>query len=679
MDCEVCVIGLGVSSIPLLKLLQQSGTDFRVVTSTAFGIWRKLADAGENFDLVTTIESTNYSWWDYDYDFPFYTARSYYEKLLAELTPELKDRVQYAEVSCVEEKNGKYRIFGKDGELLVSSSQLVHSVGFSPDKNILPNLSRIAEAGDGDKHFLVFGFSDTTNLYISRLVHAGHRVTLACRHFHVVDKIGSTHGNVGGPFDQYEPMQHWTGRSLPPNVTGILVPLPIKGAKVGSPSWLAGKITSYVANLVGLNEVVDLRKFDTKFQHKAGGLVTDGKMDVPGGLGYLVKQWPEDEYVRFYKQEKHQKQMLEERVLLNDIYFFIQQGLVKLYHRDEVQHVSGKKYRLGEKGDDVEFDEVLTCQEAKHNTLQMQNCPSYCYTDHIFGIWKQSQPNLYFLGTTRPYTGAFGCIAEVNAMFCHRMLTDAKFQQEVSDQFPAYMHRQRVTHYVQASEPDKLHVHWAGMHILRVSQVLGCELTQKEATRQGLEKEWMTGPINALRCRITGPYASADAAERYRKSCGKLGTNYMYLNMIYRIWGDRLVVASWLLTLLLHGGMTWQGMGPVEQAVTLGASYFLATTSTAMSQIRGYMLMLAFDSLYHSRAWVMLLLNVVQLLFSIFCLVQGTAFGVPLLVRLGVVTDGVFFVLGYLSFPRAFFGDMRARSPHKQWLFDTYLKRPKTQ
>ena len=32
------------------------------------------------------------------------------EKLLAELTPELSDRVQYAEVSCVEEKNGKYRI-----------------------------------------------------------------------------------------------------------------------------------------------------------------------------------------------------------------------------------------------------------------------------------------------------------------------------------------------------------------------------------------------------------------------------------------------------------------------------------------------------------------------------------------------------------------------------------------
>ncbi|CAE7780021.1 unnamed protein product, partial [Symbiodinium pilosum] len=75
MECEVCVIGLGVSSLPLLKLLQQSCTDYRVVSGTAFGIWDKMINAGENFDMVTTIESTNYSWWDYDYDFPFYTAK----------------------------------------------------------------------------------------------------------------------------------------------------------------------------------------------------------------------------------------------------------------------------------------------------------------------------------------------------------------------------------------------------------------------------------------------------------------------------------------------------------------------------------------------------------------------------------------------------------------------------
>ncbi|CAE8614658.1 unnamed protein product [Polarella glacialis] len=75
VKCEVCIIGLGVSSLPLVKELEKSGTDYRVVSSDAFGVWQKLDAAGENFDLVTTIESTNYSWWSYDYDFPFYTAK----------------------------------------------------------------------------------------------------------------------------------------------------------------------------------------------------------------------------------------------------------------------------------------------------------------------------------------------------------------------------------------------------------------------------------------------------------------------------------------------------------------------------------------------------------------------------------------------------------------------------
>lgn len=57
-------MGLGVSSLPLLKLLLESKTDFRVVSKDAFGIWQKLQEAGENFDLVTTIESTNFSWWE---------------------------------------------------------------------------------------------------------------------------------------------------------------------------------------------------------------------------------------------------------------------------------------------------------------------------------------------------------------------------------------------------------------------------------------------------------------------------------------------------------------------------------------------------------------------------------------------------------------------------------------
>ena len=114
-------------------------------------------------------------------------------------------------------------------------------------------------------------------------------------------------------------------------------------------------------------------------------------MDVPGGLGYLVKQWPVDEYVRFYNQEKHQKQMLEERVLLNDIYFFIQQGLVKLYHRDEVEHVSGKKYRLGEKG------APSNCREQQNQKRSKVLCTS-----------SGSPPNNSPLSISHPFAGFHG-------------------------------------------------------------------------------------------------------------------------------------------------------------------------------------------------------------------------------------------------------------------------------
>lgn len=98
--------------------------------------------------------------------------------------------------------------------------------------------------------------------------------------------------------------------------------------------------------------------------------------------------------------------------------------------------------------------------------------------------------------------------------------------------------------------------------------------------------------------------------------------------MIYRIWGDRLVVCSWLLCALLECGLTWSLLKDLERYVLLAAAAFLAMRPTAMSQLRGFLwlgevgvanglrFMLAFDSLYHTRAWLMLLLNVLQLIFG---------------------------------------------------------------
>eukprot|EP00931_Biecheleriopsis_adriatica_P116012 TRINITY_DN91727_c0_g1_i1.p1 TRINITY_DN91727_c0_g1~~TRINITY_DN91727_c0_g1_i1.p1 ORF type:complete len:631 (-),score=112.05 TRINITY_DN91727_c0_g1_i1:251-2119(-) len=602
IESEVCIVGLGVSSLPLIKELEKSSTDYVVVTSTAFGIWKKLHDAGEDFDLVTTIESTNYSWWDYDYDFPFYTAQGYYAKLQAELDESIMSKVIFKDVAHIEEEDGKYRVFDVEGTVVASGAKLVHSIGFSPDSNIFSNLQVVEKASAGGKHFLVSGFSDTTNLYISRLVRAGNRVTITCQHFHVLDKIGTTHGNAGGPFDQYEPMQHWCGSSAAPNITGVLVPLALGGAK-GS-ALIVRKVQSYVAGLVGLSDVLDFSKFERDAQINAQGLLNPAKVEVPGGLGYLVKQWPVDEYAKYYDDPKYRDWMLKSRIYLNDIYFFMQQGLVKVHRRDEVRHISGKRYNVA--GEEVEFDEVLACCEAKHKLLEVRGCPHYAYSDHLYGIWSRARQNLFYLGTTRPYTGAFGCMSEISAMFTHRMITDSAFHSKICKQFPSLMHGQRVLSYSSVSEPDKLHVHWAGMHCLRVAQTLGCDLSYADAKKRGLVLEWMTGPITPLRCRITGPYAVAGAADRYRRSCRKIGTNKMALNMVYRTYGDRMVVASWFMLFAFCYDYTWLRMTGVEQIVFVAMSWVLATRPTIWSQLRGLLMMCAFDNLYHTRAWVML-------------------------------------------------------------------------
>ena len=52
----VAIVGLGVSSIQLVRQLQREGVDYKVFTKQAFGIWTKLRDVGEEFDLVSTSE-----------------------------------------------------------------------------------------------------------------------------------------------------------------------------------------------------------------------------------------------------------------------------------------------------------------------------------------------------------------------------------------------------------------------------------------------------------------------------------------------------------------------------------------------------------------------------------------------------------------------------------------------
>ena len=65
-DVDVCVVGLGVTSISLLRLLEHSDLSYAVISDRDFGIWSKLAERGIDFDLLSSSALAAFSWWEYD-------------------------------------------------------------------------------------------------------------------------------------------------------------------------------------------------------------------------------------------------------------------------------------------------------------------------------------------------------------------------------------------------------------------------------------------------------------------------------------------------------------------------------------------------------------------------------------------------------------------------------------
>lgn len=85
MEAEVGVIGLGISSLLLLRLLERDGIDYRIISNQAFGVWGVAKRQNLNWDLVSTLKSTAFRHWSLEHKddgrFPFYSAKTYHARL----------------------------------------------------------------------------------------------------------------------------------------------------------------------------------------------------------------------------------------------------------------------------------------------------------------------------------------------------------------------------------------------------------------------------------------------------------------------------------------------------------------------------------------------------------------------------------------------------------------------
>jgi len=509
-----------VSNVKLLQKLQSNSYSYKAVTENMFGIWDEVRKAGENFDLVSTIEATNFSNWNYDYEkLPFYTAQEYLQMLESEIWDSIEPHIiKGVHISKVVFTGNLYQLFDADNALVLECEHLVHSVGLRTDPDVLPNLQKCQSIQDSV--VLIQGYSDTSNLWLSRLVLNNNKVIIASDHFVTLDKLLKTGGdndikNNFVPLDQLEPYQYLRTHNEMWHTSAFW-------RQIVSPfytSTMLGKLWKWKLGLSSL--------FDSSPEWACNESLWKlfCREGVSAGLFLPIKYWPVDAYASYY--EDHSDYMLSNRIYLNDIYLFILLGLVTVTKRSNIVKQEDGCYLLKGRESDTTFrpDVVMGSKKAEQFAIPMTyNGKDICYnyTDNLYGIWNKSRPNLYFLGTTRPNTGGFGSQGEMAGLLVFELIHNQTFRTKMIQDYDN-VHSEWIRNYIATHEcyPDLQYVDDTTQHNERIAKLLGRAMTFKTAWSDGMLDAWVAGPINMQRYTLE---SNPRAKESYRKFCDRFIT-----------------------------------------------------------------------------------------------------------------------------------------------------------
>jgi hypothetical protein len=159
---------------------------------------------------------------------------------------------------------------------------------------------------------------------------------------------------------------------------------------------------------------------------------------VPNGI-IAIKYWPIDSYQKLFDNEK-MKQSIGDGYLLNDIAFFLEQGLVELWPKQETV-IDRDERTIRWKDKVVKCDHILDADHEAPNlpdiTVDRTGAPKrkyeYAYRNNFMGVIPKELSNVYFIGFTRPTTGGLNNIIEMQCLLTHKLVTDPGFHREIHD------------------------------------------------------------------------------------------------------------------------------------------------------------------------------------------------------------------------------------------------------
>lgn len=417
---EVLIIGFGLSVIPLLRELDRDGIDY-VIISRGESIWNRLERHGRlDFDMVSSLHSSVYSFELVNRDTAdrYLTSKEFSDFIKGYLS-KYRSKVTDDLVTLVE-NNATNSVVHTQSGAVFQVKHLVVATAFKRRMNHLLNEFDYASAKG--KTVVISGMGDSVNLMISKLAPYGNRVILVTNGFLLLDKLAFS-GSTSYTLDQLE--YH--------NMRRLSYLLYRKTITTGFEFVL---LFRRILELLSLDHFyvrhpLAIRRFYSKI-----GLRNIPHSPFPNGV-VAIKYWPIDSYQKLFDNE-NLKQSIRDGYLLNDIAFFLEQGMVELWPKQKTT-IDREQSSIRWDGVTVRYDCIVDPDYEVPNLPEIvvdsdgsdRRKFEYAYRNCFMGIVPKELSNVYFIGFTRPTTGGLNNIIEMQGLFVHKMIAESGFRRDI--------------------------------------------------------------------------------------------------------------------------------------------------------------------------------------------------------------------------------------------------------
>jgi hypothetical protein len=422
ISTQVLIIGFGFSAIPLIRELERDRIDYVVVSGGEGSIWDRLERHGRlDFDMVSSMHTSLYSFELVKRDAgDRYLPSKEYHAFIKEYLNRYGSRVMREWVTSVENHSSHSVVRTQSGRIF-HAKHLVISTAFRRIMNRLLNEFDYASAKN--KTIAITAMGDSVNLMISKLIPYDNRIVLLTNGFFLLDKL-SFYDGTSYTLDQLE--FH--------NMRRVSYLLYRKTITTGLDFvLLCRKLFRFLSlNHVYFKHPLAIRGFKLEvglknfFRHSP----------VPNGI-IAIKYWPIDSFQKLFDNDGL-RQSIGDGYLLNDIAFFLEEGLVELWPKAETV-IDREQRTIRWKDKVIEYDHIVDADYEVPNlpeiVIEREGAPrrryEYVYRNNFMGVIPKELRNVYLIGYTRPTTGGLNNIAEMQCLFTHKMIADPGFHREI--------------------------------------------------------------------------------------------------------------------------------------------------------------------------------------------------------------------------------------------------------